>query len=313
MWFAAPLARFVDRLNGAVPDRILHFELIKELYGATSTTKALFIATAPAVAITAIAGQLSSDINYIAFSLGFLMIGLARSAAAYIFHRTNHNPDDLAAIRLWEYIAMMGAWAFAGLVGIIGAYTLIVHPNTDVEILVACGVIGYVAGVSSRNASRPLVTIGQISATCLPFIAALLWRADLAHFSLAFFIATLYVGTIVVARSVFENSVARHQAYRRIETLAQRDTLTDLWNCSAFLALLETKFATTQTKREEIALIAIDLDRFKDINDTFGHPVGDLVLREAGDRIQSAISADDEVSRMGGDEFLYSTPGQPRV
>lgn len=310
MRFAAPVARFVDRLNGVVPDRILHFELIKALYGATSTPKALFIATAAAVTITAIAWQLSADGNYLAFALGFLMIGLARSAAAYLFHRTEHDPNDLAAIRLWEYAAMLGAWAFSGLVGIIGAYALTVHPSTDVEILIACGVIGYVAGVSSRNASRPLVTIGQISATCLPFIAALLWRADLAHLSLALFIATLYVGTIVVARSVFENLVARHQAYRHIETLAHRDTLTDLWNRSAFLALLETKFAPSQAKREEIALIALDLDRFKDINDTFGHPVGDSVLREAGDRIQSAISREDEVSRMGGDEFLIALLGK---
>lgn len=205
---------------------------------------------------------------------------------------------------------MLGAWVFAGLVGIVGAYALTVHPSSDVEILIACGVIGYVAGVSSRNASRPLVTVGQISATCLPFIAALLSRADVAHVALAIFIAALYIGTIVVARSVFENLIARHQAYRRIETLARRDTLTNLWNRSAFLALLETKFATSEKDREEVSLIAIDLDRFKDINDTFGHPVGDSVLIEAGERLRSAISPEDEVSRMGGDEFLVALIGK---
>ena len=273
--------------------RILQFELIKDLYGATSTAKALFIATTTAVSISAIAGKLSGDSNYLWFCLGFLIIGLARSAAAWLFHRTKHDPNDLIAIKSWEYIAMTGAWAFAGLVGVVGAYSLTVHPATDVEILIDCCVIGYIAGVSSRNASRPLVTIGQISATCVPLIAALLWRADIAHFVLAMFIATLYVGTIVVSRNVFENLIARHQAYRRIETLAQRDTLTDLWNRAAFLSLLEAHFAAPQGARGEITLIAIDLDRFKDINDTFGHPVGDAVFQEAADRIRSAISVHD--------------------
>ncbi len=309
MWFAARIARYVDRLNGSVPDDVLHFELIKALYGATSTAKALFIASGAAISVTIIAWQLSGDSHYLGFALAFLLTGLARSGSAWLFHRTEHDSKDLQAIRSWEYVAMLGAWSFAGLVGMAGAYSLIVHPGTDVEILIACCVIGYIAGVSSRNASRPLVTVGQISATCLPFIGALLWRADLAHFALAVFIATLYVGTIVVARSVFENLIARHHAYRHIETLAQRDTLTHLWNRAAFLALLEAKFAANETKHEEIALIAIDLDRFKDINDTFGHPVGDSVLREAGERIQSAIGAEDEVSRMGGDEFLVALLG----
>jgi diguanylate cyclase (GGDEF)-like protein len=51
-------------------------------------------------------------------------------------------------------------------------------------------------------------------------------------------------------------------------------------------------------------LIAIDLDRFKDINDTLGHPAGDVVLKEAADRIASAVRPGDEISRIGGDEFL---------
>ena len=138
---------------------------------------------------------------------------------------------------------------------------------------------------------------------------ALLSRADIVHSVLAAFIGILYIGTILVCRSVFENIVSRHVAFRRIETLAQRDALTGLWNRSAFLSLLEHRFPAVEQAPEEIALIAIDLDRFKDINDTLGHPVGDAVLQQVADRIRSVLDPSDEVSRIGGDEFLVMLGG----
>ena len=303
------ISRFIDRLNGSVPDQVLHFELVRGLYSATSTPKAMFSATVAALAVVATAGALSGDAFYAVLFLGFLTVGCARSASVWLYHRVRHDPEDLASIKYWELGALLGAWAFAGIVGLTGAYSLTVHPGTDVEILINCCVMGYIAGVSSRNASRPLITIGQISFTCVPFTLALILRADVAHTVLAIFIGILYIGTIVVSRSVFDNIVSRHQAFRRIETLAQRDALTGLWNRAAFLNLVEGQFAAAAENRNEIALIAIDLDRFKHINDTLGHPVGDTVLKEVADRIRSVLRPGDEVSRIGGDEFLVMLAG----
>jgi diguanylate cyclase (GGDEF)-like protein len=311
MRLAAAISRLVDRLNGSVPDPVLHFELVRALYGATSTAKPLFIATAAASAVTAVAWMLSGDAVFAIVAAGFVLIGVARSVAASFYHRVEHDPADLNALKRWELIALLGAWAFSALVGIAGAYAVTVHAGTDVEILVGCCVIGYIAGVSSRNASRPLITIGQVSFTCVPFTLALILRGDVAHLVLAIFIGALYVGTIVICRSVYDNLVSRHQAFRRIETLAQRDALTGLWNRAAFLSSLESQFALPV--RNEIALIAIDLDRFKDINDTLGHPVGDAVLKEAAERIRSALRPGDEVSRVGGDEFLVMLIGSRAV
>jgi diguanylate cyclase (GGDEF)-like protein len=309
MSFQGAFSGFLGRLDGSVPDQSLHYELVRGLYSATSTPKALIIATFAALTVIATAGLLSGDSVYAALFSGFLLVGCARSASVWLYHRAHHDPNDAAAVRRWELGALLGAWAFAALVGLAGAYSLIFHPDSNIEILTNCCVMGYIAGVSSRNASRPVITIGQISCTCVPFLVALLIRADIVHIVLAVFIGILYIGTILVCRSVFENIVSRHQAYQRIETLAQRDALTGLWNRTAFLHLLEERFPAADQAENEIALIAIDLDRFKDINDTLGHPVGDAVLQQVADRIRAALRPGDEVSRIGGDEFLVLLGG----
>lgn len=309
MRLTAAISGFIDRRDGFAPDQSLHFELVRALYSATSTPKAILSATAAALTVIATAGALSGDAFFGVLFFGFLIIGCARGAGAWFYHRTQHDPHDGVAMKRWELSALLGAWAFASFVGLTGAYSLTFHPGTDVEILINCSVIGYIAGISSRNASRPLITIGQISFTCVPFIVALVLRADIVHAVLAIFIGILYVGTIIVCRSVYENIVSRHEAFMRIETMARRDALTGLWNRAAFLNLLEAKFTAPEGAGNDIALISIDLDRFKDINDTLGHPVGDAVLKEVAGRIRSALRPGDEVSRVGGDEFLVMLVG----
>ncbi len=295
-------ADWLDRwLDRSVSDQMFYFELVRALY---STPKSIFSATIAALTIIAMSGALSGDAFYASFFLGFFVVGVWRTGIIFLYHRTKHDTTDTRSIKHWELGALLGAWTFAALVGLTGAYTLTAHPGTNVEILISCCVMGYIAGISSRNASRPLVTIGQISFTCVPFTLALILRADIVHVALAIFIAVLYISTIVICRTVFDNIVSRHDAFRNIEILAQRDALTKLWNRAAFLHLLEQHLATIAETRNSIALIAIDLDRFKDINDTLGHPAGDAVLKEVADRIRSAVRLGDEISRIGGDEFL---------
>jgi diguanylate cyclase (GGDEF)-like protein len=309
MSLKAAIGRLSHRLDGQVPDRALHFELVRALYNGASTAKAMLGATIAALTVMATAAILSGDAVYRILFAGFLLIGGARSFAAWRYTRVTHDPNDVADRNRWELFALAGAWSFSGLVGLSGAYSLAFHAGTDVEILIDCCVMGYIAGISSRNASRPLITIGQISCTCLPFTLGLMLRGDLVHLVLAAFVGILYIGTILVCRSVFENIVARHEAHRRVETLAQRDVLTGLWNRASFLSLLERELTAAINSRKELALIAIDLDRFKDINDTLGHPIGDAILKQVASRICSALKPGDEVSRVGGDEFLIMLTG----
>ena len=90
----------------------------------------------------------------------------------------------------------------------------------------------------------------------------------------------------------------------RVEYLAYYDSLTDLPNRNELLKRLEMEVSRVSRKKTFGALLFIDLDNFKNINDSLGHPVGDIVLKEIAQRLKSHLRGEDTVARVGGDEFV---------
>jgi diguanylate cyclase (GGDEF)-like protein len=88
-----------------------------------------------------------------------------------------------------------------------------------------------------------------------------------------------------------------------ISKLALRDALTGLLNRRAFNEELAAAFAASRRSERSFAVLYFDLDQFKDVNDTLGHPIGDLLLRQVALRVQSSLRKTDVVARFGGDEF----------
>ncbi len=95
----------------------------------------------------------------------------------------------------------------------------------------------------------------------------------------------------------------------RISYLATRDPLTELPNRLLFNDRLEQGILTARRKLDKLGVLFLDLDRFKNINDSLGHHIGDLLLKEVAARMASCIRKGDTLSRLGGDEFVVTLEG----
>lgn len=104
--------------------------------------------------------------------------------------------------------------------------------------------------------------------------------------------------------AIFSDITEHKAAQERLRQQAEHDGLTGLPNRSQFAARLERALAYAERQNRQLAVMFIDLDHFKPINDTYGHLVGDALLRQAAARLAACVRKSDTVSRQGGDEFV---------
>lgn len=108
-----------------------------------------------------------------------------------------------------------------------------------------------------------------------------------------------FVGIVIA----FQDITERRKTEEQLSRLAQYDTLTGLINRNAFGNQLRQALSRAHRNRSSVALLFLDLDKFKQVNDNLGHEIGDCLLQEAAVRLRECIRDGDLISRLGGDEF----------
>jgi diguanylate cyclase (GGDEF)-like protein len=157
-----------------------------------------------------------------------------------------------------------------------------------------------VAARSDKRSKAALGVILVVGAAALPDLV--LSHRPLPNPGLVVFVLLLSLGVLVALRARLERE---NNALRRS---AMSDPLTGIANRRSLLSRIEYEIARHARGRRGFALVMIDLDGFKALNDRFGHPAGDEMLRDVAGALQRTIRAQDTAARIGGDEFCVLAP-----
>lgn len=134
-------------------------------------------------------------------------------------------------------------------------------------------------------------------------------RCNGSHFAVQFSVASVVSGTDVCYVVLLIDLTAQLEHGDTLTRLAYRDIVTDLPNRAHFMGQLRQAVARAEQRGSALALLFVDIDRFKEINDTIGHAGGDQALQIVGQRLASAVRPQDVVGRHGGDEFVVLMEG----
>ena len=291
--------------NATLSDQA-YVELVRSLFVSvlpSAVMSALFVGVA-ALAVWTSGDAMLVVLGVVGTALSILRLVVVTTCRSTGIERSIN--DRLSAKRHERAFAFSYA-AFALLLGLFAARVTALD-HTGVHMVVAALLVGYAAGVAAVVSLRPRIGALSMLAAVAPFTLACLWRAETFHVTLAVVLLGLLGGGLQNMQARYRAEVDKIEMRRTISGLARLDHLTGLPNR---LGLAERYEEVTMAHAPGclIAVHCLDLDRFKPVNDRYGHPAGDQLLRMVADRLSCALRNGDLAARIGGDEFIVLQSG----
>ncbi|WP_235506471.1 putative bifunctional diguanylate cyclase/phosphodiesterase [Altererythrobacter sp. Root672] len=258
-----------------------------------------------ASAATAILVSENKAINIV----GGLMIVTALFRVFQAGWHARKAADALDARRLEKTYEVL-AYTYALLAGILAALTVYDTTGGHIQTLTVAYALVYGVGISARNAGRPVIAVGQLILSALPIMVVGPIVGGIVYYVLSITMFFVIFGVMSITFNVFRTlkeqifaAEASAQMAEKMRELARTDVVTGLVNRAGLNHDL-AEMVTNLTEGKQLALFWLDLDRFKEINDTLGHTIGDKVLAEVANRLRSSTPQASTLARFGGDEFI---------
>ena len=277
--------------------------LIHTLYAQPAS---LAIGAINGIGCTAVTALVSNEPLILYASLLLSIIAICRVIAA-----TSLSPSNSArSPRQLQILYEIGAFSYSFVLSIIAAMTLLLRVEPALQMLMIANALCYGVGVCARDAGRPGTVMWQLTLTVAPIFIACLMIGTLPFLALAATIALLWPAMASITYNVFKvlrdsigSAETNAHLAERMRRLARTDVVTGLANRAGHNHDLVDRLMRLDDGKM-MALFWLDLDRFKEVNDLLGHPVGDRVLREVAERLSDIAPDNAAISRFGGDEFI---------
>jgi len=308
---AAPL-RSARPLFAPAPAAI-ELELIATLF---STTSSIVILGASVCLIGLLLVTATGDVALAALCALILAATVGRVALVHAYRRRRASGDALRNARRWQGFYAAGSYGISLVIGAFNFRALMLQ-DPIVNMLVVGTLFGYSSGLVTRLAVRPRLCGVSMALTAAPtalglFLyvqpgAALSQAAAAVALSLIVIIFG-FVG-LQMMRYSYASTLGQMLARRDLSRVVRRDALTGLPNRILLRERFEREVEALGRNHTLLALHYLDLDRFKAVNDTHGHQVGDALLMLVSERLEATIRIGDTAARLSGDEFVIVQPG----
>ncbi|MGA9583249.1 MAG: EAL domain-containing protein [Allosphingosinicella sp.] len=303
--------RDIAKIDRSVAEEVRR-SLVETLFASATSLGAGAVAGAACSTAIALSSQ---DPWLTAMAVAIALTGALRLGHAVFFHRVREQ-DPSGSARS-ETIYELGAWTYAALLGAMVLLTLTRTDNALYHMLAAVLTTGYAAGICGRNAGRPVIAIGQLALASAPMSIGLFLSEDPLRWVLGGVNCAFMIGMIDITLQTYSAvlkamsaTLEQKSLTDRFERLARYDAMTGLENRGAFQERLQAELAAVRSgEAGELAVLWVDLDRFKEINDSLGHPTGDGVLCTVARQLSSIVEGRGSVARFGGDEFVLLARG----
>ncbi|PTQ66167.1 diguanylate cyclase/phosphodiesterase [Sphingomonas sp. PP-CE-3G-477] len=283
--------------------------LVESLY---ASPRSLIIGALTSSAITATVSIVSRDRAMVICAIAIAIVACIRIADAVRLELRvpKRATPNKAPGRRREIVYRVGALCYSALLGTFGLLTLLNTSDGVLQLLAVTTTIGYAAGIAGRNAGRPWIALVQLCCASLPLAVGLIVSLDVLKIVLAVVIVLFVVAMMDITLQTYSVILKATLASREKAALAEhhaaiarRDDLTGVANRTAFRERFEARLRALDGGSQWLAIHWIDLDRFKEINDSFGHLAGNALLVCIAGRLNEAFGSAGIVARLGGDEF----------
>jgi diguanylate cyclase (GGDEF)-like protein len=240
------------------------------------------------------------------------LTSVSRLALFILYRRKSPQGQDLLSWERPYFITLI----LSSLTWGIGSLFIMPEGSLVLQAITFSFLVGLAGGAISVYSSHSVMTIGAIASILLPATIYFLFSGSSMFVGMAVGAILFFTSSVRASRflgvTLNQNFLMTRQldaSRRQAERLANTDDLTGLYTRRAFYELGKVLSNSSRRSAEPVSMIVMDIDNFKEINDSFGHAAGDTALKQVGKIFKERLRRSDISGRIGGEEFAVLLPG----